>query len=69
MHPDPHCCDLVMRRRAVGRALRVSDVDGEQLASLLATVASEGSTSRSEDRELRLPGRPAGRNQKVGNRS
>jgi len=69
VHPDPHCCDLVMRRRAVGRALRVPDVDGEQLASVLATLASEGKHVRSDDRELRLPGRPAGWNQKVGKRS
>ncbi|WP_217634147.1 YlxR family protein [Raineyella antarctica] len=45
VHPDPHCCDLAMRRRAVGRALRVPDVDGEQVASLLASVQSKAAVS------------------------
>ncbi|QGF24932.1 YlxR family protein [Raineyella fluvialis] len=40
VHPDPHCCDLAMRRRAVGRALRNPHVDGDQVATLLTTLAS-----------------------------
>ena len=42
VHPDPGCCDLALRRRAVGRALRVADVDGAQVARVLGTVASSG---------------------------
>lgn len=35
LHPDPRCGELAIRRRAVGRALRLPAVDPEQLAELL----------------------------------
>ena len=68
VHPDPHCGDLAIRRRAVGRALRVPEVEAAQVASVLAhvTVPTQGAPpdTRESQHSADRPGK-----QKVGRRS
>jgi predicted RNA-binding protein YlxR (DUF448 family) len=35
LHPDPDCLGLAVRRRALGRALKASQLDGRQLAQVV----------------------------------
>lgn len=56
VHPDRHCCDLVIRRRAVGRALRVEDVDGRQVADLLEGLLASGEGHRDAGTSAPMPG-------------
>jgi predicted RNA-binding protein YlxR (DUF448 family) len=40
LHPDPHCFELAVRRRAFGRALRVAaPLDVSPVAAFLAAAA------------------------------
>jgi hypothetical protein len=45
LHRDPDCLDLAVRRRAVGRALRTTRLDGGQLARLVGPFLPGGSTA------------------------
>ncbi|RCK70495.1 YlxR family protein [Desertihabitans brevis] len=38
VHPDPACTELAVRRRAIGRALRLEGVDPTQVSDLLASL-------------------------------
>jgi len=42
LHPVPGCLDLAVRRRAVGRALRVPAVDSDALTDRLGPVLLTG---------------------------
>jgi predicted RNA-binding protein YlxR (DUF448 family) len=57
LHPDPACLALAERRRAFGRALRVTGVvDTGPLAELLAPLGKPGEAIASPDSKV---GRPA----------
>lgn len=43
VHPDPACHELAIRRRAIGRALRLEGVDPRQVADALRSVTTSGS--------------------------
>ncbi|SDE47925.1 YlxR family protein [Auraticoccus monumenti] len=41
LHHDPACLELAIRRRALGRALRLTGVDPEQAARALGSVSPD----------------------------
>jgi predicted RNA-binding protein YlxR (DUF448 family) len=56
LHPDPACLALAERRRAFGRALRVSGVlDTGPLAALLATPGTPGGARSPHDSKVGRP--------------
>ena len=56
LHPDPVCLALAERKRAFGRALRVSGVvDTGPLVALLATPGTPGGAQTPPDRKVGRP--------------
>ena len=56
LHPDPACLALAERRRAFGRALRVSGVvDTGPLVALLATPGTNGGARTPHDSKVGRP--------------
>lgn len=45
LHPGPDCLALAVRRRSLGRALRVPGVDPEALARAWGSLARPGSSA------------------------